>query len=157
MDVYLMQHGLAVPADVDPDRPLTEAGREAVTRVARHAAACGVSIDRILHSGKTRAAQTAAILGAELGCRDVERVAGLKPSDPVDAVATALVDRDHAGSLGLVGHMPSLERLASLLVAGDPGAHSIAMRNAGLVKLVPAAAGPRFSVEWIITPEVAPD
>lgn len=152
-----MQHGLAVAAEVDPDRPLTEEGRLAVARVARHAAACGVSIDRILHSGKSRAAQTAAILGAELGCAEVARVGGLKPNDPVDSVAAAVIDRDHPGSVALIGHLPSLERLASLLVAGDPGAHTVAMRNGGLVKLVPAAVGPRFSVAWIITPDVARD
>lgn len=155
MDVYLMQHGLAVPAEVDPDRPLAAAGREAVAAVARHAAATGVRVDRIAHSGKTRAAQTAAILAETLGCADVAQVPGLKPNDPVEAVVEALVDRDRAGSLVIVGHLPSLDRLASLLVAGDTAAHVLAFRNAGLVKLVPSTAGPGFAVAWILTPDLA--
>jgi phosphohistidine phosphatase len=155
MDVYLMQHGLAVPAEVDPDRPLSAAGREAVAAVARHAAAAGVSVDRIVHSGKTRAAQTAAILADALGCADVAQVAGLKPNDPVEDAAGALVDRDRAGSLAIVGHLPSLDRLASFLVAQDASAHVVAFRNGGLVKLVPSTAGPGHAVAWILTPDLA--
>lgn len=155
MDVYLMQHGLAVPEEVDPDRPLSPAGREAVEAVARHAAASGVSVDRIVHSGRTRAAQTAALLAEALGCADVAQVPGLKPNDPVEAAAGALVDRERPGSLAIVGHLPSLDRLASLLVAQDTAAHVVAFRNAGLVKLVPSTAGPGFAVGWILTPELA--
>ena len=34
MRIYLTQHGLAVPKDIDPDRPLSEQGREDVRRLA---------------------------------------------------------------------------------------------------------------------------
>ena len=149
-----MQHGLAEPEQVDPDRPLSPAGRDAVALVAGHAAGCGVSLDRIVHSGKTRAAQTAAILAEAVGCTDVGAAAGLKPNDPAESAVTALVDRDAPGSLAIVGHLPSLDRLASLLVAHDTAAHVIAFRNAGLVKLVPSAAGPGFAVAWILAPEL---
>jgi phosphohistidine phosphatase len=154
VDVYLMQHGLAVAGEVDPDRPLSPEGREAVIAVARRAAASGVGVDRIVHSGKTRALQTAAILAEALGCPDLAQAAGLKPNDPVEA-AGALVDRDHRGSLAIVGHLPSLDRLASLLVAQDAAAHVVAFRNGGLVKLVPSTAGPGFAIAWILTPELA--
>jgi phosphohistidine phosphatase len=154
VDVYLMQHGEAVPAEVDPDRPLTDAGRAAVRAVGAHAAACGVRIDRIVHSGKTRAEQTADLLAAALGCRQVAAVHGLKPNDPVEAAAS-LVDAGRPGSVAVVGHMPFLERFASLLVAGDSSAQVVAFRNGGLVRLVPASGGAGFSVAWAITPEVA--
>ncbi len=149
-----MQHGLAVPAEEDPQRPLTELGRAQAASVAAHAAACGVRVDRIVHSGKTRAAQTAAILAEALGCARVESVPGLKPADDVRAAAGELVDAAGAGSLAIVGHLPFLDRLASLLVAGDTAAHVVSLRNAGLVKLVPAAES-GFAVAWAITPEVA--
>jgi len=153
VDVYLMQHGEAVPADIDPARPLTEAGRRSVGAVAAHAAACGVHIDRIVHSGKLRAEQTAAILAEALGCRTVDRVDGLSANAAVQDAADALVDPTRPGSLAIVGHLPFLDRLAALLVAGDCTAQVVAFRNAGLVKLVPAEFG--FAVAWAITPEVA--
>ena len=34
MRLYLTQHGLAVPKDVDTDRPLSEQGREDVRHLA---------------------------------------------------------------------------------------------------------------------------
>ena len=55
MDVYLMQHGEARPESEDPERPLTDAGRATVERVAGRAANAGVRIERCVHSGKRRA------------------------------------------------------------------------------------------------------
>jgi phosphohistidine phosphatase len=153
MDVYLMQHGEAAAADVDPERPLTESGRRSVGAVAAHAAACGVHIDRIVHSGKLRAEQTAAILAEALGCTVVDQVDGLSPNAAVQAAADALVDQASPGSLAIVGHLPFLDRFAALLVAGDCTAQVVAFRNGGLVKLVPAEWG--YAVAWAITPEVA--
>jgi phosphohistidine phosphatase len=153
VDVYLMQHGQAAPADVDPGRPLTADGRRSVEVVCAHAAACGVHVDRIVHSGKLRAEQTAAILAEALGCQAVDRVDGLSPNAAVQDAADALVDPARPGSLAIVGHLPFLDRFAALLVAGDCTAQVVALRNAGLVKLVPAEFG--FAVAWAITPEVA--
>jgi phosphohistidine phosphatase len=153
MDVYLMQHGEAAPAEVDPARPLTEIGRRSVGAVAAHAASCGVHIDRIVHSGKLRAEQTAAILAGALGCDVVDQVEGLSPNAAVQEAADALVDPAEAGSLAIVGHLPFLDRFAALLVAGDCTAQVVAFRNGGLVKLVPAEWG--YAVAWAITPEVA--
>ena len=62
MSLYLMQHGEACTKDVDPERPLTDMGRADVERVALLLKQTGVGIDRILHSGKLRAAQTAQII-----------------------------------------------------------------------------------------------
>lgn len=153
MDVFLMQHGEAVAAEADPDRPLTGEGRQSVISVARHAAACGIRPDRIVHSGKTRAAQSAELLAQATGCTRVDQVPGLKPSDSVVAAAGVLVDAHAEGSIAIVGHLPFLDRFAALLVAGDQDAHVVAFRNGGLVRLVPSGA--RFAVSWAVTPEVA--
>jgi phosphohistidine phosphatase len=155
MDLYLMQHGEAVAAEVDPDRPLADAGRAHAAAVAAHAAACGVRVDRVVHSRKTRAVQTAQILARALGCTDVDAVDGLKPNDDVVAAGLALVDRQAPGSLAVVGHLPFLDRLASLLVTGNPDAHVVAFRNGGLVHLVPREPGAGFAVAWALTPDVA--
>ena len=106
-----------------------------------------------MHSGKLRAVESALILARALGCSDVSHVDGLSPGADVEPAMAALIDPAAVGSLAIVGHLPFLDRLAALLVTGDPGAHVVAVRNAGLVKLVPA--GPRFAVAWAITPEVA--
>ena len=66
MRLYLTQHGLAVPKDVDPDRPLSEQGRQDVRRLADFLGHAGVRVEQFLHSSKTRAEQTAAILAEPL-------------------------------------------------------------------------------------------
>ena len=155
VDVYLMQHGEAVPADVDPDRPLADVGRRNVLLVAGHAARCGVRLDRIVHSGKLRAAQTAQILAGAIGCPVVEEVAGLNPNGDVRLAAHNLVDPMAEGSLAVVGHLPFLDRFASLLVAREPEAQVVSFRNGGLVKLVPSSLGGAFVVAWVLTPDLA--
>ena len=77
MDLYLMQHGQATTETEDPERPLTDAGRAAVRRVAKRARAADVRISGCLHSGKLRAEQTAQLLVAEIG---------VEPSVEVDRV-----------------------------------------------------------------------
>jgi phosphohistidine phosphatase len=54
--VYLVRHGEAKSEEEDPDRPLTDRGATEVRRVVGVAAgAGGVMVERIVHSGKTRA------------------------------------------------------------------------------------------------------
>ena len=79
--LYLVQHGLAKSADDDPLRPLTEEGADDVSRVARLATSrLGVQVERIVHSGKTRARGTAEIWAALVGF-DSEEDDGLAPND----------------------------------------------------------------------------
>jgi phosphohistidine phosphatase len=156
MDLYLMQHGQATTETEDPERPLTDAGRAAVQRVAERARAADVRISGCLHSGKLRAEQTAQLLVAEIGVEpSVEARAGLAPNDPVVPVAQWLRAETEHQSLALVGHMPFLGRLASLLVADDEQAQVVGFQMGGLVKLEPKVDRDGFSVAWALPPDLA--
>jgi phosphohistidine phosphatase len=76
MELYLLQHGEATSKEVDARRPLTDRGREDVTRVGRTARAAGIRVAAIYHSGKLRAEQTAQILSEELGVKGAPTVLG---------------------------------------------------------------------------------
>jgi len=200
MDLFLMQHGVAVSDDVDPARPLSEDGRGEVVRVLARTRAAGVRIERCVHSGKLRAEQTALLLGEMLGA-DVEARTGLNPKDPVAPVlewlqspalaAEHLAHRDASAtdasqlhppyqvaadptadpvapsaSLAVVGHLPFLDRLASVLVAGEETAHVLRFHNGALVKLVPkdeapaegghvGGASPGWRIDWVLPPALA--
>src|SRR4029077_3555439 len=96
MDLYLMQHGQATTETEDPERPLTDAGRAAVQRVAQRAGAAGVRISGCLQSGKLRAERTAQLLVREIGVEpSVEARPGLAPNDPVVPVAQWLRTGTH--------------------------------------------------------------
>ncbi len=155
MHVYLVQHGLATSKEEDPARPLTAAARDEVERVARAAAAAGVRPASILHSGKTRAEQTAEIFAEHTKPPDgVHAVEGLDPLDEPQRARERVAQAD--SPLMLVGHLPHLGRLAATLLVGTAEREIVAFRNAGVVCLERQEGG-SFAVRFILTPElVAP-
>ena len=152
MTVYLIQHGKATSKEEDPDRPLTEEGRREVSRVAAHLARTGgPAPPRIVHSGKTRARQTAEILGEEGGEESsVEEADGLSPMDDPSEWAGRL---EGSESVALVGHLPHLARLAGLCLTGDPDAQPVRFRNGGVVALEPDEDG-GWVLAWALVPEL---
>ena len=151
MEIYLVRHGEAVSEYVDPAQPLHEQGRSEVSSVARHAARVGLSVSEIRHSTKLRAKQTAEILRDHLGpARGVLEVDYLAPSaDPgkgQDAAETA------TEPLMLVGHLPHLARLASLLLVGDPHREILRFRTGAIAKLERTDQG--WALAWMLTPEI---
>jgi phosphohistidine phosphatase len=153
MRLYLVQHGDAVPEQEDPARPLSETGRSDVAKVARFLAAIGVHVSRVLHSGKRRAEETAAILGAALGGTPEAR-AGLNPKDPTGGVAgeAAAWDQDAM----LVGHLPFMAKLASRLVAGREEAGMFAFQP-GTIVCLERGDRPRWTIAWMIRPDMLPN
>jgi phosphohistidine phosphatase len=78
---------------------------------------------------------------------------GLAPNDDPSAVARAVAGASEPWLL--VGHLPHLGRLLSLLVFGDPTRDVVAFRMGGVVALRKEEAG--FRVRFILTPEIARD
>jgi len=155
MLLYLVQHGVAKPGSEDPDRPLTAGGRDEVERVARAAAAVEARPACILHSGKTRARETAEILAMHLKPdHGVHAAEGMAPKDPPERIVERIDAAD--APLMLVGHLPHLARLAGLLVAGPPECEPVAFRNAGVVCLERRDGAARFALRWLLTPELVP-
>ncbi len=152
MLVYLVQHGEAKPDAENPARPLSDRGREEVHRVARHAAALGLQVAKIRHSGKLRARQTAEIFAAVLSpVRGVREMDGLAPADDPGKAQAEL--ESAVEPLMLVGHLPHLGRLASSLLVGEPEREIIRFRNSAIVCLVKSESG--WLLQWILTPEMA--
>lgn len=151
MKLYLVQHGEAVAREVDPDRPLSEEGRVDVSRMAALLAG-HVSVGRILHSGKTRARQTAQVLAARLGkTREVEAMPGLAPEDPVGPVAVQFLGAS-VDTL-VVGHLPFMAKLVSALVAGIEEPCIVDFRPGTVVCLEPCD-GERWRMQWMVRPEL---
>lgn len=150
-NLYLMQHGEAMAEQEDPARPLTDLGRGHVERVARAAGRIGLGIEQVVHSGKLRARQTAEIVVACLEPAPAfTEMSGLGPNDD-PRIAAEAVGASPEPRL-LVGHLPHLSRLASLLILGDAGKGIVAFRMGGLVCLAKSDDG--WRVAWALTPEV---
>jgi len=61
MPLFLVQHGKNLPKEQDPEKGLSEEGKNEVERIAALAVRYGVSVSAIKHSGKKRARETAEI------------------------------------------------------------------------------------------------
>ena len=93
MRLYLVQHGDAVPEQLDLERTLSAAGQREVGAVARLLASTGARAVRVAHSGKLRAQQTAELLATALAPGTVpEIMTGLNPNDPVEPMARGIAD-----------------------------------------------------------------
>ena len=148
VQLYLVQHGEAKTENEDPERPLTDPGVDDVARVARHAVEqLGVRVGRVVHSGKTRARQTAEIWSGLLGAY-VEQADVLAPNDDPTAWLQRL-DAE-ADDLLLVGHLPYLARLAALLLTGVSDHSVIRFRPGGLVGLERTDQG------WVVSVVLPP-
>lgn len=118
MRLYLVRHGNAMPKDENPDRPLSAKGRRDVERMASFLRRSGTRAARVVHSGKTRAAETAVLLSAQIGPGPVvHEMTGLLPHDPPFILADAAGWDDDTI---VVGHMPHMAQAAAYLLShGD--------------------------------------
>jgi phosphohistidine phosphatase len=131
--IYLVHHADAVGPDVDPQRPLSQAGRAHAERLAQEAAARGVKPVAIWHSGKLRARQTAEpFLRACNPLAQFAAIRGLQPDDPPDWIKDVVTDEPR--DVMLVGHMPNLPRVLTLLLK-DSGSATLEFPQHGLVAL----------------------
>ena len=146
MRCYLVRHGDALSAHVDPERPLSHRGREEVAALAQMALGRKVQVAEICHSGIRRARETAEILASSLkpSC-GVRQIAGLLPDDDPELGKAELELIDEP--VMWVGHLPYMNRLAASLVGGAPA-----------VEFIPATmiccskSGMRWRLEWRLAP-----
>jgi phosphohistidine phosphatase len=154
MQLYLVQHGASKSESEDPQRGLTDEGKQTVEQVAGHLSLLGLALDRIEHSEKLRARQTAEILAARLHSRDgTKQVAGMGPNDYVEPMRERL--QTESNSLMLVGHLPYLSRLLALLL-GVRKDHTVLEFHMGGVVRLDRNEGGEWIIRWAITPELLP-
>jgi phosphohistidine phosphatase len=152
MKLYLVQHAKAAAKEIDPERGLTDEGLRELRKVAELIRPLNLGVDWLWHSGKKRAIQTAEILAEVMNVREGPTArGGLGPTDDVSVL------RDELGSIDqhimVVGHLPFLGKLASLLLAGSDSANVVAFKNGGIVCLDRAELN-QWQIEWVVTPEI---
>ncbi len=152
MALYLVQHGLSLPKDVDPEKGLSTEGMESVQRIAEVGRSYGIPVTRIVHSGKKRARQTADILAAVLSPdTGVATVTGINPLDDVAVFAQQV---DFAANTMVVGHLPFLERLTSFLITGRQEPVVFKIQNGGILCLDQFENLERPAIKWALMPQV---
>jgi len=148
--LYLVQHGEAATKEVNPDRPLTEKGRVSSIKIAKFLKSAGISVDVIWHSSKTRAKETARIFAKELSPKiGIEQKEGLAPNDPVDKIFADIAPLKT--DIMIVGHLPFLQKLASLTLINSASSEIIKFNMSGAVCLERDETG-----KWQLIFEIIP-
>lgn len=152
MKLYLVQHGEACAKETDPDRPLTDQGKADIDRLGIFLKQAGIRVERVIHSGKLRAAQTAECLadavapGVELESSDV-----INPNDDPAAFdwQSDGQDRDTL----VVGHLPFMARLVAHLVIENENRPITAYQPGSMVCLEHENRS-HWQINWMIRPQL---
>ncbi|MCK4738497.1 MAG: phosphohistidine phosphatase SixA [Deltaproteobacteria bacterium] len=149
MYLYLVRHGEAEGGLDDFKRRLTPRGVEDVKKIGLELKARKIYPTRIFHSPKKRAIMTAEIIASTIGTEiTVEETDGLRPSNAPEIWEERL--RETRSDIMLVGHMPHMPALASLLLTGDEDEALIEFRTATVLCL--RKDGEEYFEEWKISP-----
>lgn len=152
MKLYLVPHGEACAKDVDPERTLTDQGREDVERLTEFLGLAGIQVDRVIRSGKLRAAQTADCLAKAVApVVELETNGRIHPKDDPKEIDW---EKETGGKDALVvGHMPFMARLVSHLLFEDLDRVVTAFRPGSVVCLESDRDG-RWQINCMVRPEL---
>mgnify|MGYP001827798839 FL=1 len=151
MKLYLVQHGEACSRDIDPERPLTDQGRADTDRLVGFLGQAGIRVQRVIHSGKLRAAQTAQQLAVVLApAVEPERSSMLDPNDDPGAFD---LETDQDRDTLVVGHLPFMSKLVSLLVTEDES-RLVTAYQPGSIVCLEHDNGTRWHINWMVRPEL---
>jgi phosphohistidine phosphatase len=152
MNLYLVQHGEACAKEIDPDRPLTDQGKADVEQVAAFLKRATIQVERVIHSGKLRAAQTAECLANAIAPGvELESSGIINPNDNPKAFdwQSDSWDRD----MLVVGHLPFMTKLVSHLLIEDED-KLITAWQPGSVVCLQRENGTHWQLNWMIRPEL---
>jgi len=153
--LYLVQHAESKSKEEDPERPLSDKGLKDIAKMARYATHhLSIEVERVAHSGKLRAKQTAEILAEHLA-----RPKEVMANDDLEPLADPKVwQRRLAETIEdtlLVGHLPHLSKLASTLLVRDENREVVSFKMGAIVCLERDQQN-HWTIQWMITPDTIP-
>ncbi len=152
MRLFLVQHGEAVDKTVDPERPLSPQGKTDVEGVALALVRASVAPQAIVHSGKTRAKQSAEIFQRVLDAKGrAAEVSGIGPLDSVPEFAERA--QEMSADTLVCGHQPFMGRLVSHLLTGDQELPLVTYSPGSVACLERNAEG-SWALTWFLRPEL---
>ena len=146
--VYFVQHGRALTKDIDKTRPLSDIGADEVRRVAATLKRHNIKINKIAHSGKLRALQTAAIFAQLLDVEIVSEIKGMSPNDSPQEFMQQITE----DALMYIGHLPHIQHVVSNLVTDVQNNNVVKFQNSAVACI--EINEDESHINWFITPEL---
>lgn len=155
MNIYLVQHAEPKREEEDPQKPLSEKGWNDIRKVAAFIAEyANIHVRSIVHSGKTRAGQTAEVLAEHLSPHE-----GVKEAEGLDPLAAPSIWAKRLGEMKedimLVGHLPHLSKLSAYLLCHDENRRVADFQMGGVVCLRRDESD-TWSIRWMVIPQILP-
>ncbi|GIW24161.1 histidine phosphatase family protein [Meiothermus sp.] len=147
MEIYLVRHAIALealPGQSDDARPLSEPGRQKFKEAVQGLGRLGVHFDRLYHSPKLRAVQTAELLVPLLeGETEVTPYLAAEPGLP-------LLEALQGNNVALVGHEPWIGSLCAWLLTGRKDGGPFPFKKGGVAWLegTPKPGGMKLRGFW---------
>jgi len=152
MKLLLAQHGVAQSKQQDPQRPLSEAGIADVNCVANFMHESGITVERVIHSGKLRAQQTAEIFAKVITTEEsIEVNDALNPNDDPTTFCNQ-IENSLQDTL-VVGHLPFMSNFFSLLALNSKTNAIVSYQPGSVVCLEKNDEG-FWLLNWMIRPEL---
>ena len=148
MELTLIRHAIAEDGADDSARPLSKKGRKRFAQSVKTLRKLGLRFDRVLHSPKLRAAETAKLLSPL--CEGELQATPLLAKEP----GVELWELLEGERLAVVGHEPHLSELMSWLVTGEASGANFDLKKGGVAQLEgePGPAGMRLCT--LLSPRV---
>ena len=151
MKLYLAQHGEAKSKEQDPERPLTDKGKLDVEHVANFLQSAEVHVDKVVHSGKLRAEQTASILAFSIADgASLEVNENINPNDDPKVFLTSIESLNQ--DTLVVGHLPFMAKFVSSLLINEEQNNICAYQPGTVVCL--EKTDNCWSINWMLRPEL---
>lgn len=145
--LYIMRHGDAKKSE---PFPLSKRGRRESKKIADALSDAGVKPDEIFCSGELRAKETADIVSERLGLTYSEAW-GLDPEDEPHEWLEKIGMEEGNREIMLIGHLPNLSGLISLLLVGEER-DLVVLRKSAVACLEESKGSWRLS--FLLTPEL---
>ncbi len=151
MLLFLVRHGEAKSKEINPDRHLTDNGKKEVEKTAEFMKSFNLQVHAVWHSGKTRAEETAQLLGEAFTIEDgIIAREGLTPNSPTPPIRDEIIQLNK--NLMIVGHLPFMGKLASLLLSEQESPNIINFEECGILCLERGENNNQWFIHWLISP-----
>lgn len=150
MKLYLMRHGEALSAEADPERGLSDNGKEKIDALAKHLHKQQLTFQCVFHSWKKRAVQTAEIMTGILS-PDVklQLMQDITPTDDPALIISEVNSWDK--DTLMASHLPFIPNLVTLLTGQDVFLSAISFEAGTIVCLERNNTG-TWDIKWSTAP-----
>ena len=152
MKIYLARHGeYAIDVSKQLD-VLSENGMKQISALATFLKPINLTISNIFHSEKNRAKQTAEILANGFQYANSPQArSDISPNSDVHVLTNEIQHGEE--DILVVGHMPFMGKLVSLLLAGNDH-HTIIEFHPGTLVCLERTHIHHWNIEWVLSPSL---